>query len=88
MHELLVQGELPNIRKHFVEGGVGVENAQIPSDAELPLLLDKLRPLHEVVRIDHHLPGCPPSADAFWHFLTELIAGRDPSLPLQLLRYD
>ena len=68
--------------------GVCVENAHNPDDAEIPLLLDKVYPLHEVVRVDHYLPGCPPSADAFWHFLTELIAGRDPSLPLQLLRYD
>ncbi len=68
--------------------GMGTENAHIPNDPEIPLLLDRVRPLHHIVTIDHVLPGCPPSADAFWHFLTELIAGRDPSLPLQLLRYD
>ncbi len=95
--ECAVTGGIPSMRNHYTLRecldeayirGVGVENAQIPSDLELPLLLDKLRPLHEVVRIDYHLPGCPPSAEAFWHFLTELIAGRDPSLPQQLLRYD
>jgi len=39
----------------------------------LPLLLDKVRPIHEVVKIDYFLPGCPPSADVFWKFLTDLI---------------
>jgi NAD-reducing hydrogenase small subunit len=68
--------------------GVGVTNAHIPNDVEIPLLLDKVHPLHEVVKIDYFLPGCPPSADAFWHFLTELVAGRDPSLPTSLLHYD
>jgi len=32
------------------------------------------------VKIDYFLPGCPPSADAIWKFLSELIAGRAPRL--------
>ncbi len=68
--------------------GIGVENAQIPNDPELPLLLDKVRPIHEVVKIDYFLPGCPPSADVFWKFLTDLLAGREPSLPYDLVHYD
>ena len=68
--------------------GIGVENAQIPNDPELPLLLDKVRPIHEVVKIDYFLPGCPPSADVFWKFLTDLLAGREPSLTYDLVHYD
>lgn len=68
--------------------GIGVENAQIPSDPELPLLLEKVRPIHEVVKVDYFLPGCPPSADVFWKFLTDLIAGKEPSLPYDLVHYD
>jgi NAD-reducing hydrogenase small subunit len=67
---------------------IGIENAQIPNDPELPLLLDKVRPIHEVVKIDYFLPGCPPSADVFWMFLTDLIEGREPSLPYELVHYD
>jgi len=68
--------------------GLGVENPQIPSDPELPLLLDKVRPIHEVVKIDYFLPGCPPSADVFWAFLTDLLEGREPSLSYELVHYD
>jgi NAD-reducing hydrogenase small subunit len=68
--------------------GIGVENAQIPNDPELPLLLDKVRPLHEVVKIDYFLPGCPPSAEVFWTFLNDLIAGREPNLPYECVHYD
>ena len=60
----------------------------IPNDPELPLLLNKVHPIHEVVKIDYFLPGCPPSADAIWKFLTDLIAGRTPSLGHDLLHYD
>ncbi|MDO8846080.1 MAG: NADP oxidoreductase [Methylicorpusculum sp.] len=68
--------------------GIGIENPQIPNDPELPLLLDKVRPIHEIVKIDYFLPGCPPSADVFWKFLTDLLAGQEPSLTYELLRYD
>lgn len=68
--------------------GIGVENAQIPSDPELPLLLENVHPIHEIVKVDYYLPGCPPSADVFWKFLTDLIGGREPSLPYELIHYD
>jgi NAD-reducing hydrogenase small subunit len=75
------------LEESFIRGR-GTENAHIPDDPELPLLLNKVRPLHHIVKIDHFLPGCPPSADAFWRFLTELLAGRDPSLPRELIHFD
>lgn len=68
--------------------GIGVENPQIPNDPELPLLLDKVHPIQEIVNVDYFLPGCPPSADTIWKFLTDLIAGREPSLPSELVHYD
>jgi NAD-reducing hydrogenase small subunit len=60
----------------------------VPNDPELPLPLDKVHPLHEVVRVDYFVPGCPPSADTLWRFLTDLIAGREPHLDYSLIRYD
>jgi NAD-reducing hydrogenase small subunit len=68
--------------------GIGVENPQIPNDPELPLLLNQVHPIHEVVKIDYSLPGCPPSAEVFWKFLTDLIAGREPVLDYDLVHYD
>lgn len=70
--------------------GPTVHNPQgtLPNDIELPLLLDKVRPCHEVVKIDYHLPGCPPPADAIWAALTALLEGKAPNLPYKLLKYD
>ncbi|KAB2969317.1 MAG: NADP oxidoreductase [Thermoanaerobaculia bacterium] len=70
--------------------GPTVDNAggRIPDDEEIPLLLDRVCPCHEVVRIDYHLPGCPPSADTLWAALTALLAGKAPELPYGLLKYD
>lgn len=63
-------------------------NAHIPNDPELPLLLDKVYPIHEVVQIDYSIPGCPPSGDTIWKVLTELLAGRTPVLDYPLIRFD
>jgi len=60
----------------------------VPDDPELPLPLNQVHPVHEVVRIDYFLPGCPPSADAIWSFLNDLIEGRAPRLGHGLLQYD
>ncbi len=68
--------------------GIGVENPQIPNDVEIPLLLDKVHPIHEVVRVDYVLPGCPPSADTIWTFLNDLIEGKTISFPYSLIHYD
>jgi NAD-reducing hydrogenase small subunit len=51
-------------------------NAQIPN--LVPKLLIHARPLHEIVKVDHYIPGCPPNADLIWYVLSELLAGRQP----------
>ena len=69
--------------------GVSLEGAgQIPNDEDLPLLLDRVYPSHEIVKIDYFLPGCPPSADAIWAALKALLTGSEPMLPYQLLKYE
>jgi len=63
-------------------------NGKVPDDPELPLLLDKVYPLHEVVQIDYSIPGCPPSGDTIWRVLTDLLAGRTPNLDYSMMHYD
>lgn len=61
---------------------------QIPNDPELPLLLNKVYPCQEVVKIDYHLPGCPPPADTLWQALTALLTNKPVELPYELVKYD
>jgi NAD-reducing hydrogenase small subunit len=63
-------------------------SGQVPNDTEIPLLLDKVYPCHEVVKIDYHLPGCPPSADTLWEALTALLEERPVELAYPLIKYD
>lgn len=60
----------------------------IPNDPALPLILDKVYTCSEVVKIDYHIPGCPPSGDMLWEALTALLTGQPENIPTLLIRYD
>jgi NAD-reducing hydrogenase small subunit len=55
------------------------ENPRVPVDG-VPALLKRAVPLHEVVKVDLFVPGCPPPAAAIGYVLGELLAGRVPDL--------
>ena len=91
-----ITGGLPAMRNRLDIGDVlnqvyrDLDGAQshVPNDPELPLLFDKVYPVNEIVRVDYFIPGCPPSADAIWKYLNDLILGRMPRLDHNLLHYD
>ena len=64
------------------------EERIIPNDEELPMILDKVYPCHEVVKIDYFLPGCAPRADLIWNALVALITGNEMDLPYEVIKFD
>jgi NAD-reducing hydrogenase small subunit len=67
---------------------VTVDDKIIPNDEEIPMILDRVYPLSEIVKIDYHLPGCPPRADLIWEALTALLGGKPLDLPYEVVKYD
>jgi len=63
-------------------------DGKVPTSDEIGGLLDNVKAVNEVVKVDVHLPGCPPDADAIYYVLKELIEGRVPVLTEENLRYD
>lgn len=54
---------------------------QIPAEKGIvPLLLDRVMPVHEVVPVEHYLPGCPPPAERIKALLAPLLEGKTPLL--------
>jgi NAD-reducing hydrogenase small subunit len=51
----------------------------IPTDG-VPQLLKHAVPVHDAVKVDLHVPGCPPPAKAIAFVLGELLEGRIPDL--------
>lgn len=60
----------------------------VPRSPELGKLLDRVKAVNEVVKVDLHIPGCPPPADAIWYAVTELLQGRIPVLTGDNLTYE
>ncbi len=99
--ECAIMGGLPAMRngipirecleEAYLNGPTVHENNDekiIPNDPELPILLDKVYPCNEVVKIDYHLPGCPPCADLIWETLVALITGSEVKMPYEVIKYD
>ena len=65
------------LERIYVEGAQ--ENKGIPTEG-VPALLRQAIPVHQVVKVDLHVPGCPPSAQSIAFVLGELLEGRVPDL--------
>jgi NAD-reducing hydrogenase small subunit len=64
------------------------KNQRIPDEyTTIAKLLKSARPLHEVIRIDAWLHGCPPTADQIWFTINELLQGKIPVLPPVYLKF-
>jgi NAD-reducing hydrogenase small subunit len=82
MGDCAVAGNVPSMRNPIgpeaILNRAYIENAtaqqQIPC-VVVPRLLRVVRPVHEFVKVDLFLPGCPPSADTFHSALMALVTG-------------
>ena len=82
-----VTGNVPSMRNPMGPQAVlaraylesNLVHAAIPNHI-VPKLLPVVTPVHANVKVDYFVPGCPPSADTIFFFLSELLAGRTPDL--------
>jgi NAD-reducing hydrogenase small subunit len=65
------------LERLYVEGAQ--EKPGIPGEG-VPALLKNALPVHEVVKVDLHVPGCPPKPEAIMYVISELLEGRKPDL--------
>jgi NAD-reducing hydrogenase small subunit len=64
-----------------------VKDGVLPISEDLPELIAQ-RPLNQVVKVDCYIPGCPPSAANILYALKELLEGRIPVLPGEMMKFD
>jgi NAD-reducing hydrogenase small subunit len=58
----------------------GVQQTPGVPQEGVPALLRMAVPVHEVVKVDLEVPGCPPAAKSILFVLSELLEGRIPDL--------
>lgn len=78
------------LKEAFVDSCTAVPGAKpvIPYHEDIPRITNKVHPLHEVVKIDYFIPGCPPDGGAILKVLDDLVNGREVDLPTSMNRYD
>jgi NAD-reducing hydrogenase small subunit len=67
------------LNKGYIENAT--TNPQIPSEnGVLPVLLDRVKAIHEIIPVDVFIPGCPPPADRIKFVIEKLLANEKPVL--------
>ncbi len=82
-----VTSNVPGMRNPFKKADVlnrayfenATTNRQIP-DKVIPQILDREMPVHEAVKVDVFIPGCPPHADTIFQAVMDLLDGKTPDL--------
>lgn len=75
------------LRRGYIETE-STYQGKIPCPPGIPALLDQVKPVNQIVKVDCYVPGCPPEAGAIQYALNELLAGRIPVLPSDMMRFD
>jgi NAD-reducing hydrogenase small subunit len=92
-----VTGNIPTMRNSMgspksILQMVYVENADthpmIPSEEGIvPVLVDRVCPVHEVIEVDAYIPGCPPSSSRIKTALLKLLEEGSAQLTGEDLRF-
>lgn len=78
MRNMLGSSE-PVLKRCYLE--LGDETPQLPHfPGIVPELLDRVLPVHQVVKVDLFMPGCPPSSDRIRATLEPLVNGEMPQM--------
>jgi len=85
MRNLFTKEEI--LRRYYIETE-STKNGKIPASEDIPPLLEQVKPVNQVVKVDCYVPGCPPESKAIHYALTELLEGRIPILPSEMMRFD
>ena len=63
-------------------------NPAVPkADGIVPQLLKRVQPVHEIVYVEHFLPGCPPPAARIKDLVAQLLAGTSPKQEGEQLKF-
>jgi [NiFe] hydrogenase diaphorase moiety small subunit len=97
--ECAIWGGLPALRNTFpleeclkesyLDSMTSEENETIiPNHEDIPKILNNVYANHEIVKIDHHIPGCPPDANHIWNVVKNILFQEEYSIMHPKFKYD
>ena len=74
------------LQRAYIENAL--DNPHVPkADGIVPQLLERVRPVHELVHVEYFLPGCPPPASRIKSLVAQLLAGTVPKQEGEQLKF-
>ncbi|MDX5436493.1 MAG: 2Fe-2S iron-sulfur cluster-binding protein [Pontibacter sp.] len=93
-----INGNLPALRnwmpveqtlkEAYLDTPTSDATALIPHHEDLPKILDKVYPCHEIVKVDYFIPGCPPGGDHIYKVVQNLLFDTNYKVPYEKYKYD
>lgn len=81
-----VGGAQPVLQRAYIE--LADTNPQIPNaPGVVPPLLERVKPVHAVIPVEHYLPGCPPDANRIKAVLVALLEGQPVRLSPEQIKF-
>ncbi len=83
-------GGVPGMRNFFYQEDVlkrayveteSTVKGKIPTSNQIPKLLDEVKPVHKVIKVDYYIPGCPPLPEMIKDAIIALVQGKEPEWP-------
>ena len=82
-----ITGNVPSMRNMYkveeILNRAYVENAVLQQQHPkigVPVLQSRCRPIHEIVKVDVFVPGCPPPSETIYNCVADLLAGKTPDI--------
>jgi len=77
------------LREAYLESLTGEDDETvIPNHEDIPKILNKVYPNHEIVKIDYHIPGCPPNANHIWNVVKNILFEEEFPIAYPEFKYD
>jgi len=76
------------LKRVYIETESTVNPSKVIPSLDVPKIFPSVKSIDQFVKVDVYVPGCPPDPRAIEYAIKELLEGKIPVLPPELLSYE